>query len=256
MSARLHVGTSGWMYKDWGEEFYPKDLKKGHLEFLAREFKTVEVNSSFYHLPLASTFEKWCDETPDDFVFAVKLSRFITHRKKLVGVREPLTRFFRNAKHMGNKLRVVLIQLPPSLKYDKKLLAKFMADVRATSAREKIAVRFALEPRHKTWIENAAEVTAAMRKAEVALVFPHSAKIPSFPAEGKNVTTDFVYVRFHGPSEWAASRYGPRRLRPWATRIRGWLKSGVEVFVYFNNDIHGHAIHDARTLLRQIHGLK
>jgi hypothetical protein len=78
---KLYIGTSGWMYKDWGSMFYPPDMKKGHLQFLAKEFHTVEINSSFYHLPLHSTFEKWRDETPGDFVFAVKMSRYITYRK-------------------------------------------------------------------------------------------------------------------------------------------------------------------------------
>src|SRR4051812_17258763 len=112
---KIYIGTSGWRYKDWGVTFYPATLKDGHLSYLAKEFNTVEVNTSFYHLPLKKTFQKWSEETPDHFVFSVKLSRYITHQKKLEGIREPLLKFFRNAKGMGSKLSVILIQLPPFL---------------------------------------------------------------------------------------------------------------------------------------------
>jgi uncharacterized protein YecE (DUF72 family) len=249
---KLYIGTSGWMYKDWGKTFYPKDLHRGHLSFLAQEFSTVEVNTSFYHLPRASTFFKWASEVPSEFIFAVKLSRFITHQKKLAGVRAPLYNFFSRAKETGKKLGVILIQLPPSLPYDERLLKHFLADLQATTRRAKIKARFALEPRHFTWMDNGKEVVELLRPEKIALVFPHSAKIPSFDPTPENITADFVYVRFHGPSEFAASRYGRARLKPWAVRIREWQEKNLDVFVYFNNDIHGHAIEDARTLKRLI----
>jgi uncharacterized protein YecE (DUF72 family) len=242
----VRIGTSGWMYKDWGARFYPKTLKKGHLQFLAREFDTVEVNSSFYHLPLASTFTKWREETPPGFEFAVKISRYITHRKKLRGVSEPVATFMRRAKKMEGKLGVILVQLPPFLKYDRTVLENFLKIVK------KYKTRFALEPRHSSWVESGAEVRALLKKAGVALVFPHSAKIPSFKPETKNITAGFVYIRFHGPSEFAASRYGSRRLSPWATRIKAWRRKKLHIFVYFNNDKNGHAIDDARTLKRLV----
>src|SRR3954468_17325237 len=100
----IYIGTSGWMYKDWGATFYPKGMKKGHLQFLASEFDTVEVNSSFYHLPLKSTFKKWHDETPEQFIFAVKLSRYVTHHERLKSVSEPLRRFMTPAKSLKEKL--------------------------------------------------------------------------------------------------------------------------------------------------------
>jgi len=245
----LRIGTSGWMYKDWGAAFYPREMKNGHLAYLAGEFNTVEVNTSFYHLPLKSTFKKWHDETPEDFLFAVKLSRYITHKKRLESVREPLERFIKRAKGMQDKLGVVLVQLPPFLRYDGALLRTFLASLRAVTKRNSFSARFALEPRHRSWMENAAGVRAMLTSHNVALVFPHSAKIASFRPEEENLTANFVYVRFHGPSEFAASRYGARRLAPWAARIRKWRRTR-DVFVYFNNDVHGHAIHDARTLNR------
>ncbi len=254
-TSQLRIGTSGWMYKDWGAMFYPKDLKKGHLSYLAAEFNTVEINSSFYHLPLASTFAKWKGEVPDDFVFAVKLSRFITHQKKLEGVREPLERFLKNAKNLEEKLGVILIQLPPSLQFDESLLETFLESLRVVANREKLETRYALEPRHASWFEDAIAKIVRTRVKEfgtMCLVFPHSAKIPSYSPVEENILADFAYVRFHGPSECAASRYGPQRLKPWADRIQKWKDQGLDVFVYFNNDIHGHAIVDARTLKRQL----
>lgn len=243
--AKIRVGTSGWMYKDWGAKFYPKDLKKGHLQFLAEEFNTVEVNSSFYHLPLASTFKKWAGETPRDFVFAVKLSRYVTHRKRLKAVGEPIATFMSRAQKLGKKLGVVLVQLPPSLKYDEK---KFDALLRILKRKK---ARFALEPRHASWYDTShrSEILKKLKGAGTCLVFPHSAKIPSpNPDDPTNITADFIYVRFHGPSEFAASRYGAVRLRPWAARIEAWRGKKLDVFVYFNNDKNGHAVDDARTL--------
>ena len=245
---RIFIGTSGWMYKDWGERFYPPDMKQGFLSFLAQEFTTVEVNSSFYHLPRPTTFAKWKSETRDDFIFAVKLSRFITHQKKLVDCREPLERFLSSAKEFGEKLGVILIQLPPRLAYDIELLKTFLADLRAACRKTKVSTRFALEPRHKSWLECLPEIRKTLQKEKIALVFPHSAKISSVPPEDENILADFVYIRFHGPSEFAASRYGTKLLKPWAERIAKWQRKGLKVFVYFNNDINGHAIDDARTL--------
>src|ERR1041385_1680866 len=121
---RVHIGTSGWMYKDWGKEFYPVDMKKGFLTFLAGEFNTVEVNSSFYHLPLATTFTKWYGEVSDTFIFAVKLSRYVTHME-FENAREPLYRFLSRAKNLKEKLGPILIQLPPSRRFDEKLFKKF-----------------------------------------------------------------------------------------------------------------------------------
>jgi uncharacterized protein YecE (DUF72 family) len=246
----LHVGTSGWMYKDWGNTFYPPDLKTGHLPYFASEFSTVEVNTTFYHLPRTTTFQKWYKETPDHFVFSLKLSRYITHKLKLEQSREPLSRFMCRAVELREKLGPVLIQLPPFLRLDSAVFSKFLKSLAGVSKRTQ--TRFALEPRHHSWIENAETIRSLLKPNNIALVFPHSSKIPSFEPIDENLTANFAYIRFHGPSEFAASRYGAARLRPWATRIRAWKRKGLDVFVYFNNDVHGHAIHDARSLLKLI----
>ena len=246
MKGKLYIGTSGWMYKDWGATFYPQDMKSGFLTYLSSTFNTVEVNSSFYHLPRGSTFAKWEREVPDDFRFAVKLSRFITHQKKLQDPGEPLKNFFDAANGMRTKLAVLLVQLPPRLQYDHTAAEAFLKELR----KKKRTLRVALEPRHQSWIDAAQEVRGLLRRYRVALVFPHSAKIPSFAPDDENICADFVYVRFHGPSEFAASRYGTKRLSPWAQRVALWQTKGLDVFVYFNNDVHGHAVKDALTLKR------
>lgn len=250
----VRIGTSGWMYKDWSGEFYPSGMKKGFLSHLSAEFPTVEVNSSFYHLPLASTFAKWREQTPDGFVFAVKLSRYITHQKKLEGTKENLARFFVRAKALKEKLGPILIQLPPWHRFEEARVRAFLKDLKGARRALGRSARFALEPRHASWVEetNAKRVRTLLRKERIAIVFPDSRKIPSFLPVRANVTADFVYVRFHGPSEFAASRYGARRLSPWAKRFAAWSRAGIDCFAYFNNDVHGHAIHDARTLTRQM----
>ncbi|HEX8947195.1 MAG TPA: DUF72 domain-containing protein [Candidatus Paceibacterota bacterium] len=247
----VYIGTSGWMYKDWGEAFYPPGMKKGFLSYLAQEFPTVEVNSSFYHLPLASTFAKWREEVPESFVFSVKLSRYVTHRN-LPSVRQPVYRFLSRAKRLQEKLGPVLVQFPPHKKFSEAWFEKFLEDLAAAAKRAGVHPRFAIEPRHESWLAALPKVRALLRKAHIALVFPHSSRIPSVPPEDENLTADFVYVRFHGPSEFGASSYGSRRLAPWATRIRRWRDQGKDVFCYFNNDQHGYAVEDARTLRRLV----
>jgi uncharacterized protein YecE (DUF72 family) len=254
MKARnTYIGTSGWMYKDWGVKFYPKDLKKGHLPYLAGVFNTVEVNSSFYHLPLKTTFEKWAVETPKEFVFAIKLSRYITHLKRLEYVAEPLQNFLANAAGLGKKLGVVLVQLPPSLRYDARKAREFFKELRAAGEDAKIRpLRIAFEPRHKSWFtpEAIAEILPIMRKFRVSPVFAHSTRFQSYPAEAKYITTSFVYLRFHGPRQMFASEYTDALLRPWARKVKAWRKEKptLAVFAYFNNDVNGYAPWDAQAL--------
>lgn len=236
------------MYKDWGKEFYPADMKKGFLTYLANEFNTVEVNASFYRLPTLETFKKWYAETPDHFLFSVKLSRYITHIRRLEDVKQGLERFLNNATGLDKKLGVILIQLPPNIKYEEERLEKFFDDLNEITPTLPFRPRFALEPRNKSFMENREDLIKILKKQKIALVFPHSAKIPSFPAEDENVISDFVYARFHGPSEFAASRYGKELLMPWAEKMVHWLNRGLDVYAYFNNDSNGHAIHDARDL--------
>lgn len=245
---RLFVGTSGWMYKDWGKTFYPEDMKKGFLTYLAGEFNTVEVNNSFYRLPSLDTFKKWHSETPDHFVFAVKLSRFITHIRRLKETRQPLERFLNNTIGLDKKLGIILIQLPPNLKFGVERLENFFGELDELASALPFRPKFALEPRNNSFLENREDLVKILKKAKVSLVFPHSKDIPSFLPEEENILSNYIYLRFHGPYEFAASRYGKELLMPWAEKTVHWLSRGLDVFAYFNNDTHGHAIHDARDL--------
>jgi len=245
---KLYVGTSGWMYKDWEKTFYPENMKKGFLTYLAGEFNTVEVNNSFYHLPTLETFKKWYSETPDHFLFAVKLSRFITHLRKLKDTRQSLERFLNNAMGLDKKLGIILIQLPPALKFEEELLENFFSELNEVTTALPCRPRIALETRNKSFVENREDLFKILKRHRITLVFAHSSEIPSFPPENENILSDFIYARFHGPFEFASSRYGKELLIPWAEKMVRWLTNSLDVFAYFNNDQHGYAIQDARDL--------
>jgi uncharacterized protein YecE (DUF72 family) len=246
---RFRAGTSGYAYP-W-TNFYPPDLKKrDYLAFHSRRFDTVELNTTSYHLPRPETYDRWAAETPDEYVFGLKLSRYITHIKRISGVREPLRLFFRGARRLGPKLGPVLVQLPPRFRADARRLASFL--VSASKVAEEIArpdLRLAFEFRDESWFTSA-DVLQVLREHGAALVLAHSSRYP-YPA-GEPRTADWMYLRFHGPRELFASRYGPAALRPWAERIRSWIRSGEDVYAYFNNDSGGHAPIDARTLRRLV----
>jgi uncharacterized protein YecE (DUF72 family) len=156
-----------------------------------------------------------------------------------------LETFIKRAKPMGEKLGCILIQLPPSLVYEEKKIERFVEDIQVVTARN-YGIRFALEPRHKSWSDEIKAVVKLLRKANIALVFAQSRDMLSIAPEDKNITADFAYIRFHGPEQFAASRYGEELLQPWSERTQELLSQGLDVFVYFNNDINGHAIYDAR----------
>lgn len=243
----MRVGTSGWAYA-WGN-FYPHAIpKRDLLAFYSRRFDTVEVNNTFYHLPRESAYERWLEETPDGFVFTLKLSRFITHVKRLSGVRDGLRVFLRGARLLGPKLGPVLVQLPPSQRADARRLASFLTSARI-AARDVIGrdLRLAFEFRHASWFTSERSLEL-LSEHDAALVLANSTRYPA--PEGEPRTASWAYVRFHGPRELFASRYGAAGLRPWAQSIRSWLVRGDDVYAYFNNDAGGHAPVDARTLRR------
>jgi uncharacterized protein YecE (DUF72 family) len=244
---RLFVGTSGWTY-DWGD-FYPADLpSRRRLEFYTGRFATVEVNYSFYRLPRKTTYEKWAGQTPEGFLFALKLSRFITHVKRLQGVKTEFRQFVARAAPLGPRLGPILVQLPPSFKLDAGRLELFL-DRASEVARERglDSLRLAFEFRHPTWFgEGAGPALAALERHGAALVCGHSSRYPYPETEPR--TADFMYLRFHGPGKMFASAYGEAGLSRWAPRVTGWLDEGLDVFAYFNNDSGGHAHRDAQAL--------
>jgi uncharacterized protein YecE (DUF72 family) len=237
----VYVGTSGWQYRDWRERFYPKAVaQKRWLEYYAERFATVESNNAFYRLPERSTFEDWAARTPQDFVWAVKMSRFLTHMKRLKDPAEPVDRFMKHASGLGNKLGPVLLQLPPNLKAD---LDRLEETFSALSGRIRVAVEF----RHDSWFKD--ETRALLEKHDAALCV---ADRGSRPVTALWRTTDWGYVRFHAGTASSHPCYGRTSLRTWAERIVDLWPANADVFVYFNNDTLGCALRDARVFAREL----
>ncbi len=235
----VRIGTSGWVYQHWRKRFYPPDLPADKwLSFYAQNFDTVEVNNSFYRLPKRQTFERWRRETPDGFVFAVKGSRFITHMKKLRDIGDALKRFFAAVKGLGDKLAVVLWQLPPNLKSDPERLSSFLRTLPSS-------LSYAVELRHFSWWQDE-NVWRVLRQFKVAHCVPI---VPTIPKELANfVTAPFVYLRFHGWDGLYAGCFPDEELEWWAEKIRQWQKQGLKVFAYFNNDVNAYAVQNAMAL--------
>jgi uncharacterized protein YecE (DUF72 family) len=247
----VFIGTSGWMYGDW-QNFYPTGLKnQEYLAFYSKVFQTVEVNYSFYHFPRPATYKKWANQTQQDFVFALKLNRIITHIKRLSGAKTDFKRFLEDALSLAEKLGPILVQLPPSFRINPDRLESFLDITLNTGQELKVSkpLKIGFEFRHQSWFESD-DVISILEKYNVALVFAHSSRY-HYP-EKEPVTADFIYLRFHGPQEMFASRYGEEELRPWAAKIKKWIHQGLDVYSYFNNDVHGYAVDDAKSLIRLV----
>lgn len=233
----LTIGCSGFSYKHWKKVFYPADLpERKWLEYYSTIFSSVELNVTFYHLPSSSAFQNWHRETPRNFTFAVKGSRYITHVKRLVDPGEPLTRFFEGADLLQEKMAVVLWQLPPSFRLNYDRFVQFLDRL------TEYPRRHAFEFRHESWI--VPEVVDLCRERRIALCMADS---PQFN-DNLPVTADFVYIRRHGQAASHEGSYSKAQLARDAARIRKYLKQGKDVFIYFNNDPHGYAPANARDL--------
>jgi uncharacterized protein YecE (DUF72 family) len=227
------VGTSGWVYGHWRDRVYPPKLpQRAWLGWFSERFPTIEINASFYHLPPDTTFEKWRAETPEDFVFAVKANRYITHIKRLADPAEPMSRFWEAATALGPKLGPVLVQLPPRFAIDLERLEAFLAVLPRD-------IRAAFEFRDRSWDTD--EVRGMLDDAGAAWVL---ADRPGWRVP-MHVTGGWSYVRFHQGRP--GSPWYPRdKLRRWANRLAELPVH--DLFVYFNNDPEGAAVADARTL--------
>lgn len=193
------------------------------------------MNYSFYHLPRPTTYRKWAASTPEEFVFSLKASRFISHVKRLQDIAEPWRRFVENARALEARLGPILLQLPPSFRRDDDRLAAFLEESGP-------GLRLVLEFRHPSWFE--APVYDLLRRHRAALCIADSPRYPRADV----VTADFAYLRFHGRTKLFASAYTRTELEREARKIRTWRRSGIEVLAYFNNDAEGHAVANARTL--------
>jgi uncharacterized protein YecE (DUF72 family) len=236
MSATYYVGCSGWHYDHWRGLYYPEQLPKSRwLQFYARQFATVELNNSFYRLPSERAFTSWRESTPDDFVFAVKVSRFITHIKRLRNLDSAVETFLSRARVLGEKLGPVLYQLPPSMKRNEELLESFLSGLPSK-------YRHVIEFRHESWITD--EVFAILRAHKTGLcVFD----MPGFSCP-LVATSDFAYVRFHGSQGLYSSDYSDEELSQWAERIGGLGRDVKVIYIYFNNDAGAFAIKNAMKL--------
>jgi uncharacterized protein YecE (DUF72 family) len=232
----LQIGTSGWVYKHWMNLFYPPQLQGDQqLVFYAQHFPTVEVNFSFYRLPERSVFETWRSQTPPDFLFAVKGSRYLTHMKKLKDPAEPLSRLMERASGLQEKLGPILFQFPHTWSLNSDRLQSFL-ELLASYPQQ----RYTFEFRHKSWL--IPQVYELLEQAGAALCLPVS---PTVPLDIR-LTAPWTYIRMHS-GQWGIG-YSDEELSTWATHIRSFLQDGVDVYLYFNNDPEGHAIRDAQRL--------
>lgn len=238
----VRIGCSGWNYQHWRDGvFYPRRLPPRHwLEYYARHFDTVEVNSSFYRLPRESAVANWVRESPEGFVFAMKMSRYVTHIKRLRDLQPSIELFYaRLGPLVGSpKLGPVLWQLPPGFRRDDRRLQQVLGLLPAG--------RHCFEFRDETWF--AEGVYELLRSQNVALVIGDT---PQRPFQAHELTADWTFIRFHHGHRGRNSNYSKRELEGWARRIESWAKS-VEVYAYFNNDRAGYAVRNGLWLRRRL----
>lgn len=234
---KYSIGCSGFLYDSWRDSFYPKDLpQKKWLSFYVKKFNTVELNVTFYRLLKKEAFERWRHETPPQFSFTLKGSRFITHIKKLKDVELPLSTFFHTTSPLLEKLEVVLWQLPPNFVVNLKSLGDFIEAIK------QYRVRHVFEFRHKSWINR--KVFKMLSESNIAICM---ADWPEFINE-LPLTADFVYIRRHGEAGSYATNYSTEQLKKDAKRIKNYLKLDKDVYIYFNNDAFGYAPKNAMEL--------
>lgn len=233
---KLYIGTSGWHYDSWIENFYPKNLTKDKwLEYYSKYFNTVEINSSFYHLMKKEIFNNWALQTPDNFVFAVKASRYITHVKKLVDCSQPFKKLLDSALGLGDKLGLFLFQLPANLKKNIIKLEKFLQLIPKN-------YRYVFEFRNESWYGE--EIYNLLNKFGVGITISSS---PNFPYH-EIITGNFCYIRMHGSKQLYSSSYSSKELKKLSVLVRENLKKDITTYVYFNNDTSGYAVKNAMEL--------
>lgn len=282
------IGISGWRYAPWRGKFYPDDLpQKEELQYASRRFNSIELNGSFYSLQTPNTFANWHDTVPDDFVFSIKGSRYITHMLRLRKAETALANFFASGVlELEKKTGPFLWQLPPTFRYDRERLESFFellprngADASKLAskhddrlkARARLKAqpgrrfRHAIEVRHKSFEQP--DFIALLRRHRIALVVADTAgKWPSM----EDVTADFVYVRLHGDKKIYESGYNDKALDAWAEKVDAWRagsqvidartastkpprrRSSRDVYVYFDNDMKVHAPANAASLAKKV----
>lgn len=288
MAGRIRIGISGWRYAPWRKVFYPENLTQAReLHFASRALPSIEINGSFYGLQRHTSYSRWYEDTPEDFVFSIKAHRYITHILKLRDVEKPIANFLASGLfHLKEKLGPILWQFPPSFRFDPQLFESFlkllphdtqsalelakrrepkMHDKEFLQIDRNRPLKHAVEIRNRSFVDSA--FIDLLRKYQVALVVADTAgKWPYY----EDVTADFVYIRLHGEEELYASGYTDEALDRWAARIKTWsegtqvedavlisdskprTRKSRDVFCYFDNDIKVKAPFDARKLLRRL----
>lgn len=239
MNACVYIGTSGYSYKSWDKTFYGDTPKKLQLEYYAQQFPTVEINATFYRLPSEGMVRGWRDRVHREFLYAVKGSRFITHMKKLANLDGALDVFFDRIAPMQERTAIILWQLPPMLKKDIPRLDAFLSLLPR-------AYRHAVEFRERSWYDD--ETFETLRKHDASHVALSSGGMPM----NLTVTSDMIYIRFHGLEGGAAHDYTRKELEPWAKYISEQAEQGRTLYVYFNNDINVRAPDNAKMLMQMI----
>jgi uncharacterized protein YecE (DUF72 family) len=231
-----YIGTSGWHYDDWRGRFYPEKLPKAQwLEFYAHHFSTLELNNTFYRLPKESVFQKWHDSSPEGFVFSVKVSRYITHIKRLKDCGDEIDRFISKAIILKDKLGPLLYQLPPGLHRDDDILKSFLSILPQE-------MKHVIEFRHESWFTE--EVYDILRRHHTGFCAFDMPKLTS----PLLTTTNFAYIRFHGSDSLYSSCYTDEELAKWAKKITELAQNLKAVYIYFNNDVQGYALKNAETI--------
>ena len=237
---RIRVGTSGWSYRHWRKRFYPEALRgRDWLSYYARRFHAVEVNATFYRLPEVATLRKWCDAVPEDFRFAVKASRYITHMKKLKDPEQTVPPFLDRVTVLGRRLGPLLFQLPPRWQVDCARLDAFISGLPN-------GYRYVFELRDVSW--HIPEVYAVLERHSAALCVFQLGELQIDP----RLTTELAYVRLHGPHAAYAGSYRDADLSRWACTLRSWRSKVTAAYCFFDNDQDPNAANDASRLLQML----
>jgi uncharacterized protein YecE (DUF72 family) len=243
MISNLYIGTSGWSYSNWKDMFYPREVKTANwLPYYATKFRCAEVNSSFYRIPLFKSCEKWCEMTPEDFRFCIKMYRGITQFRRLRNCEEMLDEYMYRISPLKPKLGPILIQLPPSLRFEADVADNFFRMLMAKYS----DYSFALEGRHATWFSD--ESLTLLANYNIAHVIGDSYHYVNHEA----ITADTAYIRFHGRERLFYSNYEDDILQEYAVKVAGWLQEEMKVWIFFNNTAVGHAILNALQLQKMI----
>jgi uncharacterized protein YecE (DUF72 family) len=237
---KVYIGTSGWSYNDWKGVFYPKGLKSSEwLTFYAKTFQATEINSSFYRLPTVETVANWVKKVPASFRFCPKMSKYLTHFKRLKEPEEPMERFFDRFQPMLKQMGPILIQLHPTLKFHKDVVEYFFKLLKKKYKK----YLFALEVRHESWMEPLPK--QLMEEYNISFVISHSGV--GFPY-AELVTAKHIFIRFHGPTTLYDSLYDKNTMAYYAKLVKAWQKQGHDCWIFFNNDWYGYGITNALQL--------